>query len=85
MKQPIEFTKEGVRMLTVLFIICMFVVFGNVARLALRGAWGMTKILVSLVFFPIILIGMVFSGLVVLALPALIIFGLAALAAKASS
>ena len=77
--------KEGIGMLTLLFIICMFVVFGNVAGLALRGAWGMTKILVSLVFFPIILIGMVFSGLLVLALPALILIGVAALAAKASS
>ena len=72
-------------MLTLLFIICMFVVFGKVAGLALRGAWGMTKILLSLVFFPIILIGMVFKGLIVLALPALIIFGIAALASNVSS
>ena len=77
--------KEGIKMLTVLFIICMFAIFGKVARLAFMGAWGLTKILISLVFFPIILIGMVFSGLVVLALPVLIIFGIAALAANASS
>ena len=72
-------------MLTLLFIICMFVVFGNVAGLALRGAWGLTKILVGLVLLPVILIVMVFSGLMVLALPALIIFGAASLAARASS
>ena len=71
-------------MLTLLFVICMFVVFGKAAGLALRGAWGLTKILLSLVFFPIILIGMVFSGLIVLALPALIIFGILTLAAEAS-
>lgn len=71
-------------MLTLFFIICMFAVFGKIAGLALRGAWGLTKILLGLVFFPIILIGMVFSGLIVIALPALIIFGIVMLAADAS-
>lgn len=71
-------------MLTLIFIICMFAVFGKIAGLALRGAWGLTKILFSLVLLPVILIGMVFSGLIVIALPALIIFGIVALVANAS-
>ena len=66
-------------MLTLIFIICMFVVFGKIAMLALKGAWGMTKVLVTLIFLPIILIGMVFKGLIVIAIPALIIFGAVAL------
>lgn len=71
--------KEGIEMLTLILIICMFSVFGKVAGLAFRGAWGLTKILLALVFFPIILIGMAFSGLISIALIALIIYGAAAL------
>lgn len=66
-------------MLTLIFIICMFVVFGKIAMLALKGAWGLTKVLVTLIFLPIILIGMLFKGLIVIAIPALIIFGAVAL------
>ena len=76
--------KEGIKMLTLLFIICMLVVFGKVVGLALRGTWGLTKILFSLVLLPVVLIGMVLSGLIVIALPALIIFGVVALVANAS-
>ncbi len=63
-------------MLTLLFIIFMFTVFGKAAGLALRGAWGLTKILFSLVFLPVILIGMAIKGLIIIALPALIVFGI---------
>lgn len=71
-------------MLTLIFIICMLAFFGSLARFAFVGAWGLTRILLSLVFFPIILIGMVVKGLFVLALPALIIYGILALTARAS-
>ena len=66
-------------MLTIIFIICMFAVFGKLALLAVRGAWGLTKILFSLIFLPFILIGLVFSGLIFIALPVLIIIGIVAL------
>ena len=71
-------------MLTLIFIICMLTIFGSLARFAFFGAWGLTRILFGLVFFPIILIGLVFKGLVVIALPALIIYGIVALTARAS-
>ena len=66
-------------MLTMIFIICMFVVFGKVALLAIKGAWGLTKVLFSLIFLPFILIGLVLKGLIFIALPVLIIFGIVAL------
>jgi len=66
-------------MLTLIFIICMFAVFGKVALLAIRGAWGLTKVLFSLIFLPFILIGLVLKGLIFIALPVLIIFGIVAL------
>jgi len=71
-------------MLTLIFIICMIAVFGKIAGLALRGAWGLTKILLSLVFLPLILMGMVFKGLFIIALPLLIVYGIASLLTDAS-
>ena len=62
-----------------IFIICMIAVFGKLALLAVSGAWGLIKILFSLIFLPFILIGLVFSGLIFLALPVLIIIGIVAL------
>ncbi len=63
-------------MLTLLFIFCMISIFSKVAWLALRGAWGFSKILLSLVFLPIILICMLFSNLLVIALPILLVVGI---------
>lgn len=62
-------------MLTLLFAICMIAVFGKLAVLALKGAWGLTKIILSLVFLPLILIGLVIKGLIVLAFPVLLVCG----------
>ena len=73
--------KEGIDMLTLIFMICMFAVFGKVAVLALRGAWGLTKILFSLIFLPFILIGLVLNGLIFIALPVLIVVGVVSLLA----
>ena len=75
--------KEGIDMLTLVFMICMLAVFGKVAVLALRGAWGLTKILFSLIFLPFILIGLVLNGLIFIALPVLIVVGVVSLLAGA--
>lgn len=66
-------------MLTILFLLLMIVVFGKLIWLAIRAAWGITKVLFSIVFLPIVLIALALSGLMVVALPILIIVGLAAL------
>ena len=58
--------RGGVDMLTMIFIICMIAVFGKLAVLAIKGAWGLTKILFSLVFLPFILIGLMIKGLIFL-------------------
>ena len=44
--------------------------------LALHGAWGLMKVLFTIIFLPVILLGPVFKGLIVIALPILIIFGI---------
>lgn len=69
-------------MLTLIFIILMIAVFGKVIGLAIKATWGLTKVLVTIVFFPAILIVMAISGFMTLAIIALIIGGLVALFAS---
>lgn len=66
-------------MLTLIFAILMFVVFGKFVLLAIKATWGITKVLFSLVFLPIILVLLVVGGLIYIALPVLAIVGIVAL------
>lgn len=63
-------------MLTLFFTIMMFVVFGKLFGFALRAAWGITKIIFSIVLLPLFLIALVFMGLMWVALPVLVIVGI---------
>ena len=65
-------------MWSIIFIILMFVVFGKVLKFAIKAAWGITKIIVSLVVLPLVLVGLVLSGLLALALPILVVLGIIA-------
>ena len=66
-------------MLNLLFAILMIMVFGKLIGFAIRAAWGISKVLVTLVFLPLILIGLVLGGLIYLALPILFVVGLVTL------
>lgn len=66
-------------MLTLLFTILMIMVFGKILGFAIRAAWGMSKIIVSVVMLPLFLIGLVLKGLISIALPILIIIGVISL------
>ena len=57
----------------------MIMVFGKMILLAIRAAWGITKVLFTIVFFPLILVGLFMSGLVYVAFIGLIIAGVLAL------
>lgn len=63
-------------MLTGLFVLLMFAVFGKLIILAVKAAWGISKILVTLVFLPIILVVMVIIGLIKIAIPVLVVIGI---------
>ena len=63
-------------MINLIFTIFMFLIFGNILKFAVKMAWGMTKVLFSLVFLPVFLIALVFAGLIKLAFPILAIIGL---------
>lgn len=63
-------------MLTLLFIILMFGIFGKMIGPAFRATWGITKIFFRLIFLPLVLIGLVLGGLIYIALPLLVIVGI---------
>lgn len=66
-------------MLTLLFCFLMIMVFGNIVGFAVKMAWGVSKVVLSLVLLPVILIGMVVAGLFWIALPVLVIIGVISL------
>ena len=65
-------------MLTILFTICMIWFIGKFFIFGLKASWGILKLLCTVVFFPVILIGMVVGGLLYIAFPILIIGGIVA-------
>ena len=66
-------------MLSLIFWILMFMTFGKILKFALKMAWGISKIIVSLVLLPLFLAVLVLKGLMFLALPILVVVGVIAL------
>lgn len=70
-------------MLTLLFIICMFGIFGKLLWFGIKAAWGISKFVLTIVFLPVILIALVLGGLLYLAIPILIVIGVISLFCRA--
>ncbi len=66
-------------MLSLLFAICMIGFIWKLFVFGVKASWGIMKLLCTVVFFPVILIGMVLGGLMYIAFPLLIIGGIIAL------
>lgn len=66
-------------MWTIIFIILLFVVFGKILKFAIKAAWGISKIIVSVVFLPVILIAMALTGFISVALVCLVVIGIISL------
>ena len=66
-------------MLSLLFVICMIGFIWKLFVFGLKASWGIMKLLCTVVFLPVILIGMVLGGLLYIAFPLLIIGGIIAL------
>jgi 5-bromo-4-chloroindolyl phosphate hydrolysis protein len=66
-------------------MIVMFMTFGKMCVWSVRAAWGITKALVTVVFFPIVLILMACSGLIGIALVIALICGAVAWIGSAAS
>ena len=70
-------------MMSILFFILFFAVFGKMIGFAFRATWSIFKVLMFIVFLPLILLGFVFGGLLYIAFPILIIVGIVSLIANA--
>ena len=66
-------------MLNFIFTIMMAVVFGRLLAFSVRFAWGIGRVLVTLLFMPLLLILAAARGLISLALPVLVVYGLVSL------
>lgn len=71
-------------MLSLLFAFCMIWFIGKFLIFGVKASWGIMKLLCTVVFFPVILIGMVVGGLMYIAFPLLLIGGVVALATSKS-
>ncbi|MCR5733616.1 MAG: hypothetical protein K6G22_03320 [Lachnospiraceae bacterium] len=63
----------------ILFLVVFFKLFG----IAFRVGWGIFKIALFLVFFPMIVPMMIFAGLAAMALPIILIAGIIGFAHRA--
>ena len=66
-------------MLTLLFIFLLLSCAGGALAWTLKATWGLAKILLAVILFPITLIVGMFSGLLYLAIPILLVVGAVAL------
>lgn len=66
-------------MLTLLFMFLMFLIFGKLIGFAVKAAWGISKIVCTIVLLPLFLVGLVFAGLIGIAFPILLIVGIVSL------
>ncbi len=67
-------------MFTMFFMIMMFAVFGRLLGFALRAGWGLLRLLLTFLFLPGIILFGLFSGMLWLSLPLLLLSGAGALA-----
>ena len=65
-------------MFSLIFAILMMTVFGEFIWIAGRLAWGLWKIVMAIIFFPILMVILALSGLIMLAIPILIVVGIIA-------
>lgn len=66
-------------MLTLLFVIGMFWVFGKLLVFGLKMSWGILKLIFTIGFLPLILVCMLIGGLIKIAFPILIVIALISL------
>lgn len=69
--------------MTLLFTIFFFLIFGKMIGFAFRATWSIFKIVMYLVFLPLILVGLLIGGFVYIALPILLVVGLISLLTNA--
>lgn len=64
-------------LLTIFCILGVLGLCGNLIGIAFRASWGILRVLFSVILLPITLIGLIITGVFELAIPILIIAGIA--------
>ncbi len=64
--------------LAMFFFILLFTVFGKILKFAFKAAWGISSILGVIMFLPMVLSAMALTGMLMIALPVLIVIGMLA-------
>ncbi len=67
-------------MFTAICVILFLMVFFKLLGIAFKVGWGLLKIAMYLVVFPIVALALIFSGLIFVALPIILIAGVTGLA-----
>ncbi len=70
-------------MFTLICCILFMMVFFKALGFAFKLGWGILKVALYLVFFPAIVLGMIFGGFIFIGLPILIIAAIVAAAVRA--
>ncbi len=63
-------------MLTLISLFLFLAIFGRLLLFAIKLSWGIVKVVGFLVFLPAIILGLIFTGVVYVALPLLLVVGL---------
>ena len=66
-------------MITLIFSVLLISVIVELLVLSVKLVWNIGKVLCCVVFFPLILIGLALSGMMVLAIPILLAVGIISL------
>lgn len=65
-------------MLTILFIVLLFLLVGKTISFAIKATWGITKICFASLFF-LVVVALALAGCVAIAVPVLAVVGIIAL------
>ena len=74
-------TEVGLMFSAICFIL-LIMVFFKLLGVAFKVGWGILKIIICLIFFPIIAVSLIIAGLAVIALPLILIAGIAGFVTK---
>ena len=71
-------------MLTIIFFVALIWVTFKLFVLGVKAAWGIAKVLCTVLLFPAFIVGLFLVGLISIAIPILIIVGLVTLVSNAA-
>ncbi len=70
-------------MFTAICFILFLMVFFKLLGIAFKVGWGLLKVAMYLIVFPVVVLALIFGGLVVIAVPVILIAGATGMAAGA--